>query len=135
VEVEAYTVALFGIAMLGGLSALLALRLSSLRRASRIDQGKTTAILAAAVDGIITIDEHGLIKSFNPAAERLFGYRAAEVMGRNVRMLMPEPYHSEHDRYLDHYVSTGQARIIGIGREVTRTAQRRLDFRHGAGGR
>jgi PAS domain-containing protein len=90
-QAQAYTVAVVGVAMLSGMITLLAWRLWSARRASGIDQGKTTAILAAAVDGIITIDEHGLIETFNPAAERLFGYRAAEVLGRNVRMLMPEP--------------------------------------------
>src|SRR5512132_1152539 len=117
-QAQAYTVAVVGIAMLSGMITLVAWRLWSSRRASRIDQGKATAILAAAVDGIITIDEHGLIETFNPAAERLFGYRAAEVLGRNVRTLMPEPYQSKHDRYLKTYLTTGRAGIIGIGREV-----------------
>jgi PAS domain S-box-containing protein len=76
------------------------------------------AILATAVEGIITIDDHGLIDSINPAAERIFGYAAPEVMGKNVSVLMPSPYCEEHDRYLENYLRTGHAKIIGIGREV-----------------
>jgi len=80
---------------------------------------RTQAILDNAIDGIITIDEHGIVASFNKAAERIFGYLPDEVIGQNIKMLMPEPYHSAHDGYLHHYCTTGEARVIGIGREVT----------------
>jgi two-component system, LuxR family, sensor kinase FixL len=86
--------------------------------ALRLSQSRATAILNTTVDGIITITERGIIDSFNPAAERLFGYSATEVIGRNVSMLMPEPDRSAHDGYLMNYMTTGVARIIGIGREV-----------------
>ncbi|MDR3416509.1 MAG: PAS domain S-box protein [Nevskia sp.] len=76
------------------------------------------SILDTAVDGILTIGEDGLIKSFNRAAERIFGYRAVEVLGRNVSMLMPQPYRAEHDDYLHNYLNSRRKKIIGLGREV-----------------
>ena len=79
---------------------------------------KTRAIVETAIDGIITIDVEGRIESFNPAAERLFGYRAAEVIGHNISQLMPSPYREAHDGYLARYLLTGERKIIGIGREV-----------------
>jgi two-component system, LuxR family, sensor kinase FixL len=75
-------------------------------------------LIEVAVDGIMVIDEMGLIQVYNEACERMFGYRAAEVLGQNVKILMPPPYHAEHDEYLAHYRETGERRIIGIGREV-----------------
>ncbi len=76
------------------------------------------AIVNTTVEGIITIDPRGVVESMNPAAEEMFGYRAEEVVGRNVSLLMPEPYRSEHDAYISRYLSTGRAQIIGRGREV-----------------
>lgn len=75
------------------------------------------AILEAAVDAIITIDERGVIQSANPATEKIFGYRTEELEGENISMLMPEPHRSIHDSYIHQYLQTGRQRIIGIGRE------------------
>jgi len=76
------------------------------------------ALIKTAVDGIMVIDETGSIQVYNQACENLFQYRQDEVLGRNVKMLMPEPYRVNHDRYLEHYRATREARILGIGREV-----------------
>ena len=76
-------------------------------------------IIDTVADGIITIDERGIIETVNRAVERIFGYAAAETIGQNIKMLMPEPYRSQHDGHLDHYRATGEAHIIGSGREVT----------------
>ncbi len=79
---------------------------------------RTRSILDTAVDGFISIDERGRIEAVNPAAEEMFGYAEEELVGLNVKVLMPEPYKGEHDRYLGRYLETGKKKIIGIGREV-----------------
>jgi PAS domain S-box-containing protein len=86
--------------------------------ALRDSEQKLRAVFEATEDAIIAIDEKGLIQSLNPAAVRLFGYEAQELVGQNVCILMPEPYRSEHDRYIQNFLRTGKAKIIGIGREA-----------------
>ncbi|HEU0186763.1 MAG TPA: ATP-binding protein, partial [Gallionellaceae bacterium] len=75
-------------------------------------------ILDTVMDGIITINDRGIVETVNPAVERIFGYAPAEIIGQNVSMLMPEPYRSQHDSYLEHYRATGEAHLIGAMREV-----------------
>ena len=81
-------------------------------------RARLRAILDSAVDAIVSIDGRGLIQTINPATERIFGYTSAELIGQDVKMLMPSPYHEEHDGYLARYQQTGERRIIGTGREV-----------------
>ncbi len=76
------------------------------------------AIMDTAVDGLITIDEYGTVQHYNRACEDIFGYSADEIIGQNVKILMPPDYKSEHDNYLRNYRNTGEKKIIGIGREV-----------------
>jgi PAS domain S-box-containing protein len=85
----------------------------------RASEAKWRAIIDSAIDGIIVIDTRGAIEAFNPAAARMFGYVEHEVIGKNVKMLMPAPYHEQHDGYLSRYLTTGEAKIIGSGRDVT----------------
>jgi len=81
-------------------------------------EARMHALLEAAVDGIISIDERGVVQTINPAAEGLFGYAAEEVIGQNIKLLMPSPYREGHDGFLARYMATGEKKIIGIGREV-----------------
>jgi len=86
--------------------------------ALRKSESRVQTLLTGAVDAIVMIDQNGRIKSFNPAAEQIFGYAQDEVLGENVRLLMPDPYRNEHDSYLQQYMATGKRKVIGIGREV-----------------
>ncbi len=96
------------------LAAYLRQRLSELRESRE----HTWTIVKTVVNGIITINQHGIIEFINPATERLFGYSMEEIIGQNVKMLMPEPYSSKHDDYLKNYLKTGKSKIIDIGREA-----------------
>jgi two-component system sensor kinase FixL len=95
-----------------------AIRNDQADRALRDTTARLRAVVDTAVEGIITIDQRGSIESINPAGCRLFGYYSTEVIGHNIKMLMPQPYQGQHDEYLAAYMRTGRARIIGIGREV-----------------
>lgn len=107
-----------GIAWFGEHLRLIRQRESSSTEDALASAAHLRSILETVPDAMIIIDESGLIQSFSVAAERLFGYRAAEVIGKNVTMLMPSPYRESHDGYLDRYRRTGERRIIGIGRVV-----------------
>lgn len=88
-------------------------------RDARDHAARLKSILDAVPDAMIVINERGIIESFSPSAETTFGYTAAEAIGQNVNILMPSPYHEQHDSYLARYHATGERRIIGIGRVVT----------------
>ncbi|AVP56361.1 PAS domain S-box protein [Pulveribacter suum] len=108
------TTALFLLALAINVS----LRYRQMLRQTQASESRQRAVLETAVDGIVMIDGRGTVQSFNLAAERLFGWRADEVIGRNVNMLMPEPHRSAHDGYLHAHLTTGRKRIIGTGREI-----------------
>ncbi|MEM7528217.1 MAG: PAS domain S-box protein [Pseudomonadota bacterium] len=99
-------------------------------RGIRIDSNLLDLVIQTAPDAIITIDDQGGILSFSPAAERMFGYAEDEILGQNVNVLMPAPHRAKHDDYMARYMTTGEKRIIGIGREVR--AQRKSGERFAA---
>ena len=99
--------------------ALCALLLAAAFAERRQHAAVVAAVLNTVEDAIITIDAKGIIKDLNPAAARVFGYSPNEVIGLNVKVLMPEPYSREHDGYLINYLRTGQAKMIRLGREVS----------------
>ncbi len=90
----------------------------SLVESEQLHRTLVNAILDAAVDAIITIDAHGTIESANPATLAMFGYELDELLGQNVKLIMPQPYRQEHDGYLERFIETGEKHIIGRGREV-----------------
>ncbi len=94
------------------------LRFRQLFLEAQRSSSRLRAVMDTAIDGVIMMDGQGIVQSYNSAAERILGWTAAEVLGRNIHMLMPEPHHSAHDGYLRHHLRTGEEHIIGFGREV-----------------
>jgi two-component system sensor kinase FixL len=94
------------------------LRAAASQRTMLQREAHLRSILDTVPDAMIVIDEHGIMQSFSSAAERLFGHRAADMVGKNVKLLMPAPYRENHDGYLARYLKTGEKRIIGVGRVV-----------------
>jgi len=107
-----------GFAVLGPFIAVAGERLWRSSREAASRQAHLQSILETVPEAMIVIDPRGVIQSFSAAAERLFGWRPEEAIGRNVSLLMPEPYRSEHDGYIARYLATGERRIIGMGRIV-----------------
>lgn len=107
-----------GIAILGERLVRTRRDTAARNRALEAREAHLSSILDTVPDAMVVINERGIMNSFSSAAERLFGYRASEVLGRNVSMLMPSPHREIHDGYLERYLTTGERRIIGIGRVV-----------------
>ena len=105
-------------AVLGPILGVVGDRLSHESEGARYRQAQLQSILDTVPEAMVVIDERGMMQSFSVTAERLFGWSAAEVIGKNVSLLMPSPYRQEHDGYLQRYRKTGERRIIGIGRIV-----------------
>lgn len=121
-EARKMQVILFAIMAFTVAVVLFVLAYRNMVRKEEVEEARlVSTIMRTVLDGIITIDARGIIEGFNPAAEQVFGFSAAEVIGKNISMLMPEPYQSAHDGYLEKYHSTKQENIIGRVREVVAT--------------
>lgn len=113
--------AIAAVTLVSGLLAMainIGIRYRQMLETAQHSEARQRAVLDTAVDAVVMINGQGIIQSFNPSAERMFGWTAAEVIGRNVNMLMPEPYRSAHDGYLRRHLQTGHTSVIGVGREV-----------------
>jgi two-component system sensor kinase FixL len=118
VDAALFTLIGVGIAWSGEQLQRNRIRAAASTRDALAREAHLASILDTVPDAMIVIDEGGIVQSFSPAAERLFGYSAADMIGKNVKMLMPSPYRESHDGYIEQYLRTGQRRIIGIGRVV-----------------
>lgn len=96
--------------------------------ALRNSEARMRAILDNTIDGFVTINEQGVIESFNKSAEYIFGHQSKDVIGQNVKALMPEPYRGQHDEYIQNYLRTGKSKIIGIGLEVVGLRRDKTEF-------
>jgi two-component system sensor kinase FixL len=114
----AFTIIGVGVSWGGELMHRSRRRANLMTRDARSREAHLQSILDTVPEAMIVIDEHGVMQSFSSAAERLFGIQAAEAIGRNVKVLMPSPYRENHDGYLNRYLTTGERRIIGVGRVV-----------------
>lgn len=118
VNAVAFAVIGIGVSVIGGRLQRMRLRAAASTQDVVAREAHLQSILETIPDAMVVIDEQGIIQSFSIAAERLFGYRAADAIGNNVNMLMPSPYRENHDNYVQRYLHTGERRIIGIGRVV-----------------
>jgi two-component system sensor kinase FixL len=118
IDAGALVVVGIGVSLVGERLRESRLRSVAAARDLRAREAHLQSILDTVPDAMIVIDERGIVQSFSTAAARLFGYTASEVIGRNVKLLMPSPYRENHDGYVDRYLKTGERRIIGIGRVV-----------------
>jgi two-component system, LuxR family, sensor kinase FixL len=118
VNAVAFAVIGIGISVIGGRLQRMRLRAAASTQDVVAREAHLQSILETIPDAMVVIDEQGIMQSFSTAAERLFGYRAADAIGKNVNMLMPSPYRENHDGYVQRYLRTGERRIIGIGRVV-----------------
>ena len=101
-----------------GLSRLKTARLEASNVRIKEEATRNSTVMNTVLDGVVTISSEGIVESVNPAGLRLFGYGEEEILGHNIKLLMPPPYHDAHDGYLRHYLSTGERKVIGTGRQV-----------------